>query len=140
MFPTRLGRPRVGTEMVGIGHKEIYVGNEAQSRSEILNISCPIEGRLVTNWEDMEKIWHHTFFNELHVAPEDYPVFLTEPSSTRSTDREKMCQIMFEKFNVPAFFVSPQAVLSLYACGRNTGPFWTVASKVPMWCLFLNVL
>lgn len=32
-----------------------------------------------------------------------------------------MLQIMFETFNTPAFYVSIQAVLSLYASGRTTG-------------------
>jgi actin beta/gamma 1 len=32
-----------------------------------------------------------------------------------------MTQIMFETFNAPAFYVSIQAVLSLYASGRTTG-------------------
>ena len=30
-------------------------------------------------------------------------------------------QILFETFNTPAFYVSIQAVLSLYASGRTTG-------------------
>ena len=30
-------------------------------------------------------------------------------------------QIMFETFNVPAMYVSIQAVLSLYGAGRTTG-------------------
>jgi actin-related protein len=100
---------------------EHFIGDEAKLRRGILVFHYPIERGIVTNWDEMEKIWNYIFYNELRVAPEEHPVLLTEAPLNPKANREKTTIIMFETFNVPAMYLQIQAVLSLYAAGHSTG-------------------
>eukprot|EP00931_Biecheleriopsis_adriatica_P059014 TRINITY_DN3523_c0_g2_i1.p1 TRINITY_DN3523_c0_g2~~TRINITY_DN3523_c0_g2_i1.p1 ORF type:complete len:419 (-),score=88.37 TRINITY_DN3523_c0_g2_i1:66-1322(-) len=123
VFPSIVGRPasRMVTAMVGVNHKELYVGEEARKKRGVLTLQHPVAHGIVTSWEDMEKIWHHAFYNELRADPSSQPILLTEAPLNPKANREKLARVMFETFNVPAMYIAIQAVLSLYAAGRNTG-------------------
>jgi actin-related protein len=121
VFSTIVGRPKMPGIMVGLDQKEVYVGEEAQQKRGVLRIEQPIEHGVVKNWDDMEKVWHHTLYSELRVSPEEHPVLMTEAPLNPKQNRERMTQIMFEVFNVPCLYVSVQGVLALYASGRTSG-------------------
>lgn len=121
VFPAVIGKPKQKGIMVGTGQKDEYVGDAAMARRGVLIIKYPLEHGIVTNWDDMEKIWHHCFYSELRVDPQERPVLLTEAPLNPKANRERMTQIMFESFSIPAFYVNIQAVLSLYASGRTSG-------------------
>jgi actin len=69
----------------------------------------------------MQKIWHHAFYNELRVDPQEHPVLLTEIIQNPKANREKMMELQFETFNVPSFYLGKQPVLSLFCYSRVTG-------------------
>jgi len=122
VFPSIVGRPKHANAMQGTQQKSEYIGDEAMQKRGILNLSYPIAAGIVESWEDMEKVWHHTFYNELRVAPEEAQgVLLTEAPRNPKANREKMTTIMFETFQVKNVYVALQAVMSLYAAGRTTG-------------------
>ncbi len=104
--------------------KDSYVGDEAIIHRGILedkNMGFPVQRGIISNFDEMEKIWEHLFYNELRITPEEHPVLLIESSLNPKANRERISQIMFEKFNVPSLYITNAAVLSLYASGRTTG-------------------
>jgi len=107
--------------MVGSENQDCYVGQNAIQKKGVLKLQYAVEHGVVEDWDLMEKIWTHTFTNELKAQASDHNVMLTEAPQNPTKNREKMTQIMFETFNVPAFYVAIQAVLSLYSAGKFTG-------------------
>jgi actin-related protein len=77
-FPSIVGIPKHANIMVGMNNKEIYVGEEAFAKKGVLTLKYPIQHGIVTNWDEMTKIWHHCFYNELRVTPSEHPCLLTE--------------------------------------------------------------
>jgi actin-related protein len=120
IIPSLVGHPTRPNE--GDPTRYYWVGDDALSRRRgLMRLSYPVDQAVIMNWEDVEKIWHHTFFNELRVDPCEHPVLLSEASFSPRANRERTAQVMFEVFNVPAMSVRDQAVLSLSASGRTTG-------------------
>jgi len=84
----------------------------------------------------MEKIWHHTFYYERRVAPEEHPILCTESfaASWNKPQREKATQIMFETFNVPAYYVANSSLLALFDSGKTTGTVVSCGHGVTEMC------
>lgn len=112
-MPTVIGRAKFAT-----GAKT-FIGNDVIPK--VHTLSRPIQNGTITNWDDMENLWHHFFSSELTVDPSNHPILFTEPVQNQKLNREKITQIMFERFHVPALYLESQPVLSLYGSGKTTG-------------------
>ncbi|CAH4034346.1 alpha-centractin [Pieris brassicae] len=121
-FPNYIGRPKHIRVMAGALEGELFVGPRAEEHRGLLSIKYPMEHGIVTDWNDMERVWNYIYSkDQLSTFSEDHPVLLTEAPLNPRRNREKAAEVLFETFNVPALFLSMQAVLSLYATGRTTG-------------------
>lgn len=70
-----------------------YVGDIPENDRGVVSMRYPIERGIITSWDDMEKIWHDTFYNWLRAAPQDRPVLVTEPPFNPKKNRETMAEV-----------------------------------------------
>ncbi|KAK4934047.1 Centractin [Elasticomyces elasticus] len=129
-FPSYVGRPKHVRVLAGAVEGDTFIGKKAQELRGLLKINYPLEHGIVTDWDDMERIWQHVFENELKAISEDHPILLTEAPLNDRKNREIAAEVLFEKFQTPALYMSIQAVLSLYASGRTTGVVLDVGDGV----------
>ncbi|CAR29310.1 ZYRO0G05676p [Zygosaccharomyces rouxii] len=116
-----VGSPRHG--YVNDSSKDdTFVGNLAQERRSILQLRHPVDHGVVKNWNDMELIWDYMFKDKLKLKDVDeHPVLITEAPLNPVSNRDEMCDLLFESFGVQALYVANPAVLSLYASGKISG-------------------
>jgi actin-related protein len=76
IIPCIVGRPKASAS--GQRAKDFFIGADVFAQTDPLSLKCPIENRVVTNFEDMEKIWGYIFNTSLGLKPEEHPVLMTE--------------------------------------------------------------
>lgn len=132
-----VGRPKHVRVLAGALEGDTFIGKKAQEFRGLLKIKYPIEHGIVTDWDDMERIWNWVYTEELGTLSEEvrayacspnilfinysalkylfdqHPVLLTEAPLNPRSNRDITAQIFFDTFNVPALFTSVQAVLAL---------------------------
>ncbi|PAV63702.1 hypothetical protein WR25_07810 [Diploscapter pachys] len=121
-FANFVGRPKHLRVMAGALEGDVFIGPKAEEYRGLLSLKYPMEHGIVTDWNDMEKVWQYIYSQEqLNTFPNEHPVLLTEAPLNPMKHKEKTAEIFFESLNAPALYIQMQAVLALYSTGRTTG-------------------
>jgi actin-related protein len=119
VIPTIVGLPKFPHHLYY--ERDHYVGNLAQAMNGMLEIRHPIQRNVPTDWELLQKVWHHSFYNLMRQSPEECPILFAEPPLNPKANRDQVIKLAFEEIVCVALLVEVDAVLSLYASGRTTG-------------------
>ena len=101
--------------MIGMPVRDIYIGDEAQSKRGNLEMMHPMLNGIIHNFDLFEKVLHHVFYNEIKVAPEMHPLLITEHPLNPKYNREGLLEIAMETYNIPGVHFSIPGVLNYYA-------------------------
>ena len=123
VYPTLIGKPmmRASDKSTIQPIKSIMIGKEAADARSLLELYHPIDNGIINDWDAMEKIWDFGFKAANANDLADTKILLTEAPFNPLDNREKMAEVMFEKFGFKAVRVGMQAVMALFSEGNLTG-------------------
>ncbi|KAI9332732.1 actin family [Zopfochytrium polystomum] len=85
-----------------------------------MDIKFPLVDGLVEDWDTLETLWSYSYRDRLRADPTQHPLLVVEPSWNPREKREKLLELAFEGFHVPAFYLGRSAALTAYTAGRAT--------------------
>jgi len=74
---------------------------------------------MIDNWDIFEQMIDYSYNRCVFSESKFHPVLFTEPANNPKQKRERLMEVMFEKYNVPAFYLVKNAVLAAFASGRT---------------------
>ncbi len=70
-FPSFVGRPKHLRVLAGALEGDVFIGKRAEELRGLLKIRYPLEHGIVTDWDDMERIWQFVYQEELKTLSEE---------------------------------------------------------------------
>ncbi|XP_053624037.1 uncharacterized protein LOC128682968 [Plodia interpunctella] len=101
-----------------------YYGDHAIKNRGTLHLNCPVTDGYITDWDDMENLWHHVFYSQLCMPPEHSRVVHAIHAMSTVKEKKKMAEILFEVFAIKGLYLVKAPILALFASGRTTGLVW----------------
>lgn len=92
----------------------LYVAHEG------MQVSSFLEDSMINNWDAFEKLLDYIYYMYMRSDPSDHPVLVSEPPWNNRDKRETLTEILFEKYNVPAFYLAKNAMLVSFLYGMQT--------------------
>ena len=123
-LPTNIGVLTLDPEDINYGSsgRKYYIGtNKVRLPIENMEIENLIKDGMISDWELFERILEHLYTFSIQSQSSFHPVVMSEAAWNSRSNREKLTEIMFEKFSIPAFFLVKSPVLAAFAHGRTCG-------------------
>lgn len=79
-FPSFVGRPKHLRVLAGALEGDVFIGQRAQELRGLLKIRYPLEHGIVTDWDDMERIWEWVYGEGLKTLSEEVRMLLLAPT------------------------------------------------------------
>ncbi|KAI0285035.1 brg1-associated factor b [Russula aff. rugulosa BPL654] len=117
IIPTSYGFVPVARD----GDSKMYIGQHGPSVwRENMQIGNPMSEGLITEFKPIPSLIRYALKDVLNCKAEDHPILVTEPAWNTTANRERMAEIMFEEFQVPAFYIANTGVLNAFAAGKGS--------------------
>merc|ERR1711959_851342 len=113
IFPSMVGRPilRFEEKIDNVELKDVMVGDKAAALRSFLDIKYPLDNGIVRNWDDMLHLYDYTFEEKLKINPSECRIMLTEAPMNPKKNREKMIEVMFEKYGFKSVYISTELLI-----------------------------
>ncbi|KAL5265432.1 hypothetical protein ACHWQZ_G006220 [Mnemiopsis leidyi] len=113
VVPTLVGVP-INPDIPVMGCKSYFVGDEARKIRGSLKLTRPIRNGIIHDWDAFEEILQCAFMNELRANPAESSILMADKMFSPRKQRERICEMMFEQFDVQGYFVALQSLLPMF--------------------------
>ncbi|KAF7301444.1 hypothetical protein MIND_00709700 [Mycena indigotica] len=110
---------------------KMYLGQFGPSVwREGMQVGNPIQGGLISDFEPVTALIRHAIEDVMRCNATEHPILVTEPAWNTPQNRERMAEIMFEEFQVPAFYIANTGVLNAFAAGKGSALVIDIGQKM----------
>lgn len=94
LIPMLVGKPKSKGALVGMDQKPLYIGNEAISKKQFLNLEYPVVAGRIQDIDQMENIFTHLMDDVMQMTLDDRRVIVTEPPNNDPKLREQLVELL----------------------------------------------